>query len=276
MLGVELGCLGVIAFYLGARAKVGDLAEFARKAAILASAAWLGEDSCIRLYGFYAYSPRWHGALDQVPVLVAIIWPLVILSADTLARALAPRAGAGARATIAGALVVLDAAFIEPASVQAGLWSWTVPGVFGVPLIGILGWGLFAGSALYALERLPRRAALATLALAPLATHAMLLAGWWGLFRWLPRPLPDLGAALVVAPASLALTAIVVRTGARVPMIEMVSRLVAASFFFLLIGVFAREVGVLLVYAAAFAPPYFTLMFVSWRPPRAPVAPSAA
>ncbi len=274
MIGVELGCLGVIAFYLGARAIRGDLAEFARKAALLASAAWLGEDTCIRLYGFYSYSPAWHGAIDRVPVLVAVIWPLVILSADTLARALRPRATAGARATLAGALVVLDAAFIEPASVQAGLWSWTVPGVFGVPLIGILGWGLFAGSALYALERLPRRAAAATLVLAPLATHAMLIVGWWGLLRWLPRPLPDLGALAVVAPASAALTWVITRTGARVPMAEMVSRLVAATFFFVLLGVYAREVGALVAYAAAFAPPYFTLMVVSWRPARA--TPSAA
>jgi hypothetical protein len=156
--------------------------------------------------------------------------------------------------------------------VQAGLWSWSVPGVFGVPLIGILGWGLFAGSALWALEWLPRRAALATLAIAPLATHAMLLAGWWGLFRWLPRPLPDLGALAVVAPASAALTWAVVRTGARVPFVEMVSRLVAATFFFVLLAIHARDVGTLVAYAACFAPPYFTLMIVSWRAPRAATA----
>jgi hypothetical protein len=269
VIGVELGCLGVIAFYLGARARTGDLAAFARKAAILATAAWIGEDTCIHAYGFYGYSPAWHGAIDRVPVLVAVIWPLVILSADTLSRALAPRASAGARAVIAGGLVVLDAAFIEPASVQAGLWSWTVPGVFGVPLIGILGWGLFAGSALYALERLPPRASLGVLAIAPLATHAMLLAGWWGLFRWLPRPLPDLGALAVVAPASIALTVTVARTGARVPKTEMVCRLVAATFFFVLLALYARNVGVLVAYAAAFAPPYFMLMFASFRAPRA-------
>jgi hypothetical protein len=261
MVGVELGCLGVIAFYLGARARGGGLAAFVKKAALLAAAAWVAEDTCIRLYGFYAYAEGWHGFVDRVPVLIAMIWPLVVLSAETLARALRPEASAGARAALAGALVVLDAAFIEPAAVRAGLWSWTVPGIFGVPLVGILGWGLFAGAALYAVERLPARAALLALALAPLATHAMLLAAWWGALRWLPRPLPD-GAAIAGAlVGSAALTWRVLRGDApRVPMIEMVSRLVAAGFFFVLLAAHAEGAGALALYAAAFAPPHSTRM----------------
>lgn len=267
MIGIELGCLGVIAFYLGVRTRVGDLGPFARKAALLSAAAWIAEETCIRLYAFYAYAPGWHGMIGRVPALVVVIWPLVILSADALARALRPHASVGARSMLAGALVGMDAAFIEPASVRAGLWSWSVPGVFGVPLIGILGWALFAGSALYLLEKLPRRATPAILLLAPLATHAMLLVCWWGLFRWLPRPLPNAGALVVALGASASLTWWVLHTGARVPRLEMASRLVAATFFFVLLALRAAELGLLLAYAVAFAPPHMTLLARATRSP---------
>lgn len=264
---IELGCLAVIAFYLAVRHRAGDLPGFLRAAAVLAPAAWLAEDTCIRLYGFYGYAPAWHAHADRVPLLIAIIWPLVILSARALARHLAPDATAAKRAALTGALVVLDAAFIEPVAVRAGLWSWTVPGIFGVPLMGILGWGLFAGAATFLVDVLPGRTKPLAILLSPLATHAALLAAWWGFFRWIPRPLPDVGALAVAAAGSavLAVRAASPRAAPPVPLHEMVARLAAASFFFVLLASFARREPVLLAYALAFAPPYLVLMARSAR-----------
>lgn len=280
MLLVELGCIAVIAFY--AAMQGGRAASLAPRAALIAVSAWMGEETCIRLYGFYGYAPGWHGHLDRVPVLIAVIWPLVVLSAQVLARRAWPRATPARRALATGALVICDAAFIEPVAVRAGLWSWTEPGVFEVPLVGIAGWGFFAAAITYGLDRAERpgrdrgsralRSAAAVLA-APVATHALLLASWWGALRWLPRPLPDAGAVALAVCASLWVTFEMVR-GARSappapPLREMLARLAAAAFFFVLLVLHAHDRPLLVGYALAFAPPYVLVLV---RSAQAPVA----
>src|SRR5205085_2655566 len=48
---------------------------FVVKLASVAIAAFIGEETCIRLYGFYGYSPSWHAFLDRVPLAIVCIWP---------------------------------------------------------------------------------------------------------------------------------------------------------------------------------------------------------
>ena len=104
----------------------------------LVCAAWVGEDSVIRAYGFYGYAPEWSLFVDQ--------------SAAPHRRHLAGRDRLGARASravssrmrsrasrvaLAGGLIVLaDASLIEPIAVHAHLWSWSAANaraVFDVP-----------------------------------------------------------------------------------------------------------------------------------------------
>src|SRR3954465_1154321 len=84
MLLYELTCAAIVALYVAARR------DAIPTLALLAVAGFVGEDSVIRAYGFYFYSPRWPLFLDRVPLLIVLIWPVVIHSAWRLGRALAP------------------------------------------------------------------------------------------------------------------------------------------------------------------------------------------
>ena len=88
----------------------------------------------------------------------------------------------------------------------SGTWSWFEPGYFGVPLMGMLGWGCF-GLAAAAWLPLPsgdgggwRVWAAPVVSVA--ATHALLLAIWWAALRWVGRG--DLAAAPLVGYGVLA------------------------------------------------------------------------
>ncbi|MCU1279462.1 MAG: hypothetical protein JWM53_3008 [bacterium] len=253
MLALELVCAAIVALYAVARR------EALPQLSLLAVAGFLGEDSVIRAYGFYFYSPRWHLFLDRVPLLIVLIWPVVIHSAWSLARRLSPRA---AWVPLVGAgLVLADASLIEPIAVHAKLWTWTEPGLFAVPLIGIVGWAYFAGAAMVCLERVRPAAAVVV---APLATHVMLVASWWGLFKWLAQPLragPFIVAAWVIL-GTLALIAARARPGRGVPEFrkDLLLRGPGAAFFFVLLILYARDQPSLCLYAAAFAAPYFALL----------------
>jgi len=195
----------------------------------LAVAGWVGEETCILAYRFYAYAPSWDAHVDRVPILVPLIWPLVVMSARDVSRALFPRAGGFARAAIVGVIVCLDASLVEVVAVRAELWSWAEGGHLDVPLIGILGWGYFAFGADLALSRLPR---VSVIALAPLTTHALLLTTWWGFFRWVLRG--DLGQASLVGMVAISalLTALVVRArraGDGIPLAVAGPRMIAAG-----------------------------------------------
>ncbi|HNF99418.1 MAG TPA: carotenoid biosynthesis protein, partial [Pseudomonadota bacterium] len=168
----------------------------------LSVAGYLGEESCITLYHFYQYSPDWNARLVDVPLLVPLIWPLVVLSARQVGQALWPDAKSPlARAAITAALVTFDASLMEVVAVRAGLWSWAEPGHLQVPLIGILGWGYFALGAELVLGQPWRARRLWLLLLAPLVTNALIVGSWWICFRHALRG--DLGQASVSAMAGL-------------------------------------------------------------------------
>lgn len=235
----QLLCAAVVVLTLRAMSRARPAREVARELAALAVAGFLGEETCIALYGFYAYAPGWHLRIHHVPLLVPLIWPLVILSARDVVGALLPRLGAVPRAAAVACGVAIDAALIEVLSVRAGFWSWAEPGLSGVPIIGILGWSYFAFGATLALE-LPaasaRTRAIAVVLVGPAVAHLMILASWWGCFRWILRG--ELGGAAVAVHVALLglVTAVVARArraGRSVPPRVWQPRLAATALFVL-------------------------------------------
>src|SRR5690349_9163783 len=109
MAPIELGCVAVLlAFAYAWRGRWRD-AAFRRELVFVAIAAWVTEDTCIRIYGFYEYHAPWSVFVDRVPLLVALIWPVVVLSARDVALSLA--GGDPVKAIAKTAVIVLfDAA----------------------------------------------------------------------------------------------------------------------------------------------------------------------
>jgi hypothetical protein len=298
MVALELVCLAIVATYVLARlARAGDAEArhaFTARFAALAVASFVGEDTVIRAYGFYAYGTGWSARLDQVPLVIVLVWPVVIDSAATLARAVLAGSSARARtsssvAALGAAIVLADASLIEPIAVRAGLWRWIEPGLFGVPLVGIVGWAFFAWAAIFVLERAPSAARLAVVVLAPVATHLLVVASYWLAFRWVSGERSSGAAAALAWGTSIVLCTMVARASARgrglatVPLAELLLRLPGAAFLFILLAMtsssasgFAApdarayatpEAGVfaLMAYAIAFAPPYLTALAVRAR-----------
>jgi hypothetical protein len=273
MRGTELACAAIVALYgcvrLGAPGV--NRGAIARRLLLLACAAWVGEDSVIRAYGFYGYAPEWSLFVDRVPLLIVAIWPVVIDSAHMLARALVTR---GPRVPLVGGLIVLaDASLIEPIAVRAHLWSWSAENaraVFDVPAIGILGWAYFAAAAIALLELLERRETPAyggalVIAVAPAAAHAALVLSWWCAFRWLGAGGEEWLIPAVAWVVALPVTLAAWRKGSEVPLRAVMARAPGAAFFFALLATSARDRADLVLYALAFAPPYLALAARSKR-----------
>jgi hypothetical protein len=259
---VELASLFVLAFFVVLEVRRGTLRQSASLGLLLILAAWVGEDTCIRLYRFYEYNENWHLILDKMPPMVALIWPFVILSDRRVVESILP-SGSRHLPWLTGLLVVWDAALMEPVAVKAGLWQWFEPGFFNVPIIGVLGWGLFTVAALWLHDRLPpsRRALL--IVLAPAITHLLLLASWWGALRWVLRgPIPSELMPLLNFTISLILCALVWRYRIRIDLQVMAPRVFAASIFFGLLFAYGRDDQWLVGYVISFAPPY--LLATRW------------
>jgi hypothetical protein len=267
MLLLQLTALALVVFYVAFR--ITDQPkprQFLARFALVSVACWMAEESCILLYKFYSYSPSWSLFLDKVPLLIILIWPVIIHSAWELASQLL-RPGHKFVPMTAGAIVCTDAALLEPVAVNAGLWSWTEPGIFHVPPIGILGWGYFTFCCTLMLHwaMRPNRSkgwTLLFLLAAVLGTHLLLLTSWWGALRWVSRFESNIFAVGMVWALSLALVYAILRrgTGRRVRRKAILLRLPAALFVFILLALNAGGSGLLVVYALAFVPPYLTMM----------------
>lgn len=261
----EIACIFVVVFTLAIMARRLPWRDLLTDYGALAVAGWIGEETCVRFYGYYHYAPYWHARLDEVPILVPLIWPLVILSAREVAAAVWPGI-TRLRPLVVLAVVAFDASLVEVIAVRAGFWSWVDQGHLGVPIIGILGWGYFAMGADWALcakssspEPSRIRRFLATLIFAPLVTHALIQLTWWGFFRWAQRkPLGDasLWGLACVSLGVLASVLIARRHGAGIPMSVALPRMVAASLFFALLVTTAPTDGPLWMHTAAIAIPY--------------------
>lgn len=264
---IEVVCAAIVALYLVGRLRSAprdERKELAATLATVSAAAWLAEDTAIRLFAFYSYAPGWWPFLDRVPLLVVLIWPVVIDSAGQMARAALATPSPRRAALLAGSIVFADAWLIEPVAVQAGMWQWHAPGLHGVPPVGVLGWALFTAFSSAWLERpgpLLRRLAWLPLAVTA-ATHVALVMAWWGALRWLSRPLPAPAAAALLWMGSLGFTAWLWRTGARrrMPLVVLLRRIPAATFFLVLLVVAGRTNLPLVAWVLAFVPPYLALL----------------
>lgn len=282
---LQLACAAIVALYLIARLRRAPRpgAVLARLG-LLAAASWLGEDSVIRAYHFYRYADGWWLFIDQVPLAICVIWPIVIDSAGRVAVYICtnapPHGGSGGppalprwRVPLVGAALVLaDASLIEPVAVRAGLWSWSEPGMFAVPPIGILGWALFAFAAFVLLgphghepdAHAPslKLTDITAVLIAPAATHLMLLAAWWGALRWVNHPLPAWPVAIIawLVLAPLGAAAWRARLRHRIPLGDLLVRIPPALLFFVLLALHHEGAAPLVAYAFAFAPPWLALL----------------
>lgn len=270
MLVLEIACALIVILFVVTRARLDERPlQFLRRLLLLSLTSWIAENSVIHAYHFYQYDPSWSLFVDQVPLMIVIIWPVVIHSAWDLVCRL--RGGPSAAAALLAALMVLaDASLIEPIAVQAGLWSWNEPGLFEVPPVGLLGWSYFAGLCLLVLHLSQRwgergwLVELTMLFIPILVTHLLLLATWWGLLRWVNHTIPPWPVVGLVWLIAIGLAVLAWRSPAsrRVPRVEMMLRVPAAGFFFVLLGIYGRSVPELVAYALAFAPAYIAL---TWR-----------
>ncbi|MCB9727928.1 MAG: carotenoid biosynthesis protein [Deltaproteobacteria bacterium] len=269
---IECACVAIIGLWFAFRlAWEPDRPALLGRLALLACASWLAENTVIHAYGFYGYSAGWSVFVDRVPLMILLIWPVVIHSAWDLARHLGPALSGPRTALVAAALVLADASLIEPIAVHSGLWSWTEPGLFAVPPIGILGWAIFAGFAVALFERARRQApgqrrfgpltALAVFTLPAALTHLVLLAVWWGALRWLNHTVPPWPAVALAWTLSLTLAAWAWARDAhrRVPTRDLALRIPAAAFFFVLLALHGQDAPPLIAWSIAFAPPYLVL-----------------
>jgi hypothetical protein len=241
------------------------LRQVALQAAVIAAGGWLGEVTCIRAYRFYQYDAPWAFFWDVMPALVVLIWPVVVLSARELVWSLGFRDERGRPLPLAVFFcVLLDASLVEAVAVSSKLWSWNEPGFFGVPWIGVLGWGFYAASVSALLDRWPRSPLRVVLG-ATILTHVLLLVTWWGALRWLPFLRVELSSA-VLLPLTWGVTlalALVFRLrsqwkGKRADLRVMGPRIAAASLF-LTLSVLQRDaVPALLSFALAFPWPYLS------------------
>jgi hypothetical protein len=246
-------------------------ARFVTRAALVSVSSWIAEESCIRLYRFYAYHPDWNLFVGEVPLLVIIIWPVIISSAmdlvsrfDWVLRRMSILAGA--------ALVATDALFIEPLSAAAGLWQWRFPGIFGVPPVGILGWFFFALLTILLLEndRLQERRlpfSLLLLVFPVIGTHVLLLLAWWGVLRWINFPLPLTAVVGAVWCVSFLMVGAIHKKQIcrRIKKRTLLMRLPAALFFFALLTFKAPDSLPLWIYSLAFVPPYVMIMVQQYK-----------
>ncbi len=254
MLTIELVCVALLALSAMLRWRVPGSREWLADAPIVALGALIGEDSCIRLYGFYSYAEGWHAVLDVTPALIPLIWIFVVLSARDVARELGPKNPLA----WAFAIILFDAALIEPIATSSGLWHWTQPGPFAVPYIGIVGWAFYGVSILFWLGKLQKRWRWLAVVLAPLTTHALLISTWWLFFRWIGRDAPTptvLIAAAWVAAVSMAIALVLTKKAGTVPLGILVPRICPAIFFAVLLET-RHACPALWAYAASFPIPW--------------------
>jgi hypothetical protein len=159
-------------------------------------------------------------------------------------------------ARVGGFIVLTDAALIEPIAVHVGLWHWTEPGIFAVPVIGIIGWAIFGATAMAVLKSRMHPAWL--LLIGPAVTHVALLALWWGLLRHIHGPIDAwMGVAAAGVVAAGVVTWLMVRRGdPRASVATVMLRAPGAGFFFVLLALHARDEPALLAWTAAFAVPW--------------------
>ncbi|MEK7483329.1 MAG: hypothetical protein AABZ60_03250 [Planctomycetota bacterium] len=266
---IELACVSIVFFYLGVQLKRQEKPlEYLLQYFWFALTSWCGENTMIRAYHFYEYNPAWSLFLDQVPLPIVLIWPVVIHSAWQFVSSWSTEKKLP---YLVALMVWTDANLIEPISVQAGLWRWFAPGLFEVPPIGVLGWMYFAGLCIYWLKKFPiHKNALKSMFLGILwvvgMTHILLIVSWWGGLRWISVVIPvEIGVGIAtfisIGTTIFFLTSTLARKSNR---IQLLLRVPAALFFYILIF-WAKPPLALMAYSFAFMPPYLVLTWKAFK-----------
>lgn len=261
----QAACIAVLAFAYG-WLLVAEPDRARRRALVIqilviAVAAWAAEETSILRYRFYGYPDTWWLKLDEMPLLVAFIWPMVIISSRQLVDVLFPGLGPARKALAVGVAVVIDASLVETIAVASGLWSWVEGGYLGAPLIGLVGWGAFAASMTYSLAH-PKIPLWLTPLTALAGTHLILVVTWWALFRHVLRDeLPSwtafIGVALLIGLAAW-LRFRPAGRGRKIPLTLAVPRVAATSVFVVLL--FLNASLYLALHFAAVAVLYLALL----------------
>lgn len=201
--------------------------------ALLALAGFVGEQTSITFYRHYTYAPDWHARVMDVPVLVPLIWPLVILSAREVRTSLFPDAKGLKRAALLGLFVTIDASLMEVLATRAGLWSWSEAGYLEVPLLGMLAWGLFAAAVDGMLDALRGPARLLVIPGAVVLGHSLICMTWWYGLRWVLRDdFSQAGMlAVVLLSVGFSVYAFRLRKTRRLPPRVVLPRMAAALVF---------------------------------------------
>jgi hypothetical protein len=239
---------------------------FLKKFFFCATAAWMAEESCIMLYGIYTYGPVWNFFVADVPLVVIIVWPAIILSATVLSSCLLTP-NSSLIPLVAGAIVLTDAMLIEPISVNFNLWRWHQPGLFGVPLIGFLGWAYFAVFSvgffvpIGLLSRIKLRLPI-MLVVSVIGTHLCLLISYWAFFKWNILSLSPTFSSGAIWIVSVIIFSIFLfsKIGDRVELKTLLFRLPAAIFFYILLFIKKDSPMPLIVYSLAFILPYIAIL----------------
>ena len=201
--------------------------------ALLALAGLLFAQTSILFYQDPTYAPEWHARVMDVPVLLPLIWPLVILSAREVRTALFPDVKGLQRAALLGAFVTIDASLIEVLATRAGLWSWSESGYLDVPLVGMVAWGLFAAALDGLLDALRGPARLLVIPGSVVLAHALICMVWWYGLRWVLREDFSMLGMIKIVIVSVIASALAfrLRKKRRLPAVVALPRLAAALIF---------------------------------------------
>lgn len=186
----------------------------------------------------------------------------MILSSWEVARRLSQRRWVVALVT--AGLVLWDTLVMEPVATAAGLWWWKSGTFFGVPILGLLGWALFAVVAIPALERVGERndAMLWLPPLLVLGTHALLgpLVGLAVVSQFaFPFSHTDYQWLMVAASIGLCLLALWARPRTDVAIGDILPKVLGAAIFFAVL--YLRWFGPLVLYCSLAPLPYWALAF---------------
>lgn len=256
----------VFIYFLYWYARENDPKSFFLKFTAISTASWIVEETSIRIYHFYQYSPDWNVFIGHVPILVILVWPLVIHSAWELASQLLSENKQHAH--LAAAFIIwIDASLIETISVRAGFWSWNGAGILGVPLIGIFGWAYFSFLSIFILrQKGVRETKIAKtffiLIFTVCGSHVLIVATWWLIFRWILFPINTVFITAVAWFISILLIYFIHRKNLGINMDSkiLIIRVPPAALFFILYLKGSPDTFYT-AYAFSFAFAYFFLIY---------------
>jgi len=229
------------------------------------------ENSVIILYDFYHYNQIiWSYYVGVMPLEVTLIWPQVIFTSYRLLRE--NFKVSGLKMAVIGSMEIFGLAyFVEISCVSRGFWSWTKSNLAGVPIIGVLGWAIFAFCAFLALDSLSRSKSWWQTIILPISSAIVVhigVVGLWFLGFWyiseFDIPVDKLAPVLMVgSPIMLVILYKFCRHRLELTVAQEIPRLCAAFLllFTFLKGNPSRD---LTLVVCSLALPYFGVLKLGW------------